>query len=58
MHFTDLEVQTGPKRIKMQFLLTDLGEQKIILGYLWFAAMRPKVDWAHAWIDYEQLPVI
>ena len=57
-HFTDLEVQTGAKRIKMQFFLTDLGEQKIILGYPWFATMQPKVDWARAWIDYEQLPVV
>ena len=54
----DLEVQTGVKRIKMQFFLTDLGEQKVILGYPWFAAMQPKVDWARAWIDYEQLPVV
>ena len=57
-HFTDLEVQTGAKRVKMQFFLTDLGEQKVILGYPWFAAMQPKVDWARAWIDYEQLPVV
>ena len=57
-HFTDLEVQTGAKRVKMQFFLTNLEEQKVILGYPWFAAMQPKVDWAHAWIDYEQLPVV
>ena len=55
---TDLEVQTGAKKIKMWFFLTDLGEQKVILGYPWFAAMQPKVDWACAWIDYEQLPVV
>ena len=55
---TDLEVQTGVKRVKMRFFLTDLGEQKVILGYPWFAAMQPKVDWACAWIDYEQLPVM
>jgi hypothetical protein len=58
-HFTDLEVQTGAKRIKMRFFLTNLGEQKVILvGYPWFAAMQPKVNWARAWIDYEQLPVM
>ena len=42
----------------MQFFLTDLGEQKIILEYPWFAAMQPRVDWARAWIDFEQLPVV
>ena len=26
MHFTDLEVQTGAKRVKMRFFLMDLGE--------------------------------
>ena len=41
-----------------RFFLTDLGKQKVILEYPWFAAMQPKVDWAHAWINYEQLPVI
>ena len=47
-HFTDLEVQTGAKKVKMRFFLTDLGEQKVILGYPWFAAMQPKIDWARA----------
>ena len=58
MHFTDLEVQTGAKRVKMRFFLTDLEEQKVILGYPWFTAMQPKVDWARTWINYEQLPVV
>jgi gag-polyprotein putative aspartyl protease len=57
-HFTDLEVQTGQKRVCMRFFLTNLEDQKLILGYLWFAAMQPKVDWARAWIDYDQLPVV
>ena len=42
----------------MQFFLTDLGEQKVILEYPWFAAMQPRVDWARAWIDFEQLLVV
>ena len=57
-HFTDLEVQTGQKRVHMRFFLTNLGDQKLILGYPWFAAMQSKVDWAKAWIDYDQLPVV
>ena len=52
-HFTNLEVQTGQKRVRMRFFLTNLGDQKLILGYPWFAAMQPKVDWARAWIDYD-----
>src|SRR3981081_4188953 len=42
----------------MRFFLTNLGEQKVILGYPWFAAMQPKIDWARGWIDYDQLPVV
>ena len=42
----------------MRFFLTDLGEQKVILGYPWFAAIQPRVDWAKVWINYEQLPVV
>ena len=42
----------------MQFFLMDLGEQKVILGYPWFAAIQPRVNWARAWIDFEQLPVV
>ena len=56
--FTDLEVQTGPERKRMRFFLTDLGPQRIILGYPWFAASQPKIDWAKEWMDYGQLPVV
>jgi len=45
-YYTDLEVQTGTKRMNMRFFLADLGEHKVILGYPWFAANQPKIDWA------------
>ena len=56
--FTDLEVQTRPERKMMRFFLMDLGLQRIILGYPWFAASQPKIDWAKGWMDYKQLPVV
>jgi Retroviral aspartyl protease len=43
--FTDLQVQTGSQRITLRFFLSNLGEDKIILGYPWFAAFQPKIDW-------------
>ena len=58
LFYTDLEVRTGEKRTNMRFFLTDLGPQKMILGYPWFAAVQPKIDWARGWIDYTQLPVV
>src|SRR5216684_4457429 len=57
-HYTDLQVQTGSNRTILQSYPTELGEQKAILGYLWFAAVQPKIDWKRGWIDHTQLPVI
>src|ERR1700742_5297184 len=42
----------------MQFMLSDLGDQNCILGYPWFAAMQPCIDWARGWLDHDQLPII
>jgi hypothetical protein len=44
--YTDLSIQTGTRHIMMRFMLSNLGEQKAILGYPWFAAMQPQIDWA------------
>ena len=57
-HYTDLQVQTGNKTTKLRFFLTHIGEQKAILGYPWFAANQPKIDWKQGWIDHTQLPII
>jgi len=45
-------------RKNMRFFLSDLGNHQLILGYPWFAAYQPKVDWARGWIDVSQLPII
>jgi len=57
-HYTDLEVQTGTTRSQLCFFLSDLGEHKAILGYSWFAAIQPKINWKRGWIDSSQLPII
>jgi hypothetical protein len=36
----------------------DLGEHKVILGYSWFAAVQPKIDWKNGWINSLHLPII
>jgi hypothetical protein len=43
--FTDLQVQTRSQWTTLRFFLSNLGENKIILGYPWFAAFQPKIDW-------------
>ena len=42
----------------MKFLVTDLGEDGIVLGYLWLAAFKPKIDWKNAVLTEEMQPVV
>ena len=56
--YTNLSVRMGLDQTKLRFFLTELGEQKAILGYPWFAAVQPKIDWRRGWIDHTQLPII
>jgi len=56
--YTNLDVQTGTTKTTLQFFLSDLGEHKAILGYPWFLAMQPRIDWKRGWIDHTQLPII
>ena len=55
--YTDVILRTGTRRTRMRFFLTDLGVQNIILGYPWFAAIQPKIDWARGWLDITHLPL-
>ena len=57
-YYTDLAIRTGSTTTNMRFFLTELGEHKAILGYPWFAATQPKIDWKRGWIDHTQLPII
>ena len=42
--FTDLQVQTETQRMNLHFFPSNLGENKAILGYPWFAAVQPRID--------------
>ena len=42
----------------MKFLVTDLGEDKIVLGYPWLAAFEPKIDWKNAVLAEEMQPLV
>ena len=56
--YTNLEMQTGQQRTKLCFFLTDIGNQKLILGYPWFTATQPNINWAQGWIEADQLLLI
>ena len=56
--YMDVKVQTGTQHTWMRFFLSDLGNNRIILGYPWFSAVQPNIDWRRAWIDISHLPII
>ena len=57
-YYTDLNVRMGQNTMTLRFFLSDLGEHKVILGYPWFAATQPRIDWKKGWIDHSQLPIV
>jgi hypothetical protein len=42
----------------MKFLVTDLGEDEIVLGYPWLAAFQPKINWAEAVLEEDMQPLV
>ena len=50
----NLLVQVGERRHEMCFLITDLGEDEIVLGYPWLAAFQPCIDWKNVMLDEEE----
>ena len=54
----DLQVRVGEWKEQMWFLITDLGEDEIVLGYPWLAAFQPKIDWKNAVLDESMQPLV
>src|SRR5271163_1119758 len=44
-HYTDLDLKIGDKTSITRFMITGLGEQKVILGYPWFQKHNPEINW-------------
>jgi len=57
-HCTTLDIQTGKARKTIQFLVTNIGNEDVILGYPWMAAFEPKFIWKNGAIDEKELPII
>ena len=57
-NYVDLSIQTRQKQAKMRFLITDLGNEDLILGYPWLANFKPKFSWKEGVIDTSYLPII
>jgi len=57
-HCIDLDVQTKGTHKTMRFLVTDIGNEDIVLGYPWLATYEPQISWQHAVIKEDAYPVV
>src|SRR6266571_3287704 len=57
-HYITLDIQTGGIQKQIQFLVTNIGNEDIILGYPWMAAFEPQFTWRNGVIHENELPII
>ena len=57
-HSLELKVTTKGQDKVMRFLITDIGNKDILLGYPWLATFEPKFGWKRAIIETTALPII
>jgi len=57
-HYITLDIQMGRVRKAIQFLVINIGNEDIILGYPWMAAFEPKFIWKNGVINEKELPII
>ncbi len=57
-HYIDLKIQTCGIHRNMRFLITNIGQEDIVLGYPWLATYEPKFNWKYATIDKSTLPIV
>jgi hypothetical protein len=57
-HYLDLNVCTNGIYKQMRFLVTNIGNEEVLLGYPWLATFEPKFNWRSAVIDERILPII
>ncbi len=57
-HYIVLNVQTRGIRKTIQFLVMNIGNEDIILGYPWMATFEPQFTWRNGVINERELPII
>jgi hypothetical protein len=57
-HYLDLDVCTNKIHKQMRFLVTDIRNKEVLLGYPWLATFEPRFNWRSAVIDKQNLPII
>src|SRR6266702_8100002 len=57
-HYITLDIQTGGIQKTIQLLVTNIGNEDIILGYPLMAAYEPQFTWKNRVINERELPII
>jgi len=57
-HHITLRIQTGKIHKQIQFLVMNIGNEDVILGYPWMAAFEPRFSWKDGAISEDALPII
>jgi hypothetical protein len=52
-----LRIRQGDKEELQQFYVTNLGQARTILGYPWFKAFNPEIDWAKGMMTGPQIEI-
>jgi len=52
-HFTELDVNFGTRTRKNRFLISGLGKQHLIFGFLWLEQENPIIDWKRGTLDWK-----
>src|SRR6266571_559086 len=57
-HYINLNVETKHTHRDMRFLVTNIGNKDIILGYPWLSTFEPQFDWTNMVINEQALPIV
>jgi len=57
-HYLELNVQTGEVRRDLRFLITNIRNEDLVLGYPWLATFEPQFNWTNAVIRETMLPIV
>src|SRR6266702_3149659 len=57
-HYITLDIQTNGSQKQIQFLVTNIGNEDIILGYPWMVAFETQFSWTNGVINEKALPII
>ncbi len=57
-HYLDLDVQTKGVHRSIRFLVTNIGQEDIVLGYPWLSTFEPQFNWTNVVIHKGALPIV